>query len=181
MLWLALALAAQAQVRVAQQECQLARSNVHYYVLDIPQQALRLKLRALELASYPLKSIEVGVSLWGAADPDWMEKVYDLEPRPIPERVEIQPSTEGQPPASEPLTTLEQAPSSFTMNAGRHLSLRVTSDSGGFKLWTALADRLASRPERGAVRLRLTLATEDAKALHRSWPLKSKLLIVPPS
>jgi len=180
MLWLALALAAQAQVRVAQQEYQLARSNVHYYVLDIPQQALRLKLRALELASYPLKSIEVGVSVWGAADSDWMEKVYDLEPRPIPERVEILPSAEGQPPASEPLTTPEEEPSSFTMNAGRRLSLRITSESAGWKPWAALADRLASSPERGAVRLRLTLAEEDAKALHRSWPMKSKLLIVLP-
>lgn len=181
-LLLALALAAQAEAaRIAQQEYQVARSNVHYYVFDIPQRTLRLKLRGVELKNYPLISIELGTPLWGAADPNWMEKVYDLEPRPIPERIEIQPPAEGAAePAPQPEIHFEDAPSSFTIKAGPHLSLRITSDSAGWKLWSFLADRLAGRPERGAVRLRLTLAEEDAKSLHRSWPMKSKLLIIPP-
>jgi hypothetical protein len=171
-----LAAAAQA-ARVARQEYDLARTNVHYYVLDVPQKTLRLKLRSVELRAYPLKSIELGTPLWGAADPDWMEKIYELEPRPLPERVEIEPPPEGSAPAPQPETSLDEGAPIFTMGAGRHLSLRITSDTAGWRSY--IADRLAGQPQRGAVRLRLVLSEEEARALHRSWPMKSKLLIIP--
>jgi hypothetical protein len=174
-----LAAAAQA-ARVARQEYDLARTNVHYYVLDVPQKTLRLKLRSVELRAYPLKSIGLGTPLWGAADPDWIEKIYELDPRPLPERVEIEPPAEGSAPAPQPEISLDEGASTFTMRAGRHLSLRITTDTAGWKLWSYLADRLAGQPQRGAVRLRLVLAEEEARALHRSWPMKSKLLIIPP-
>jgi hypothetical protein len=176
-----------ADARRARQEWELARSNTHYFVLDTPARALRLKLRGLELRSYRLEAIEVGTPLGGARDPDWMDRVCDLEPRPLPPRAEIEPPLPGSAPPAEPApevagaSTDEPVPLAFTMTCGPALSLRIVSASVARGWITGIVQRWGGGLARGAVRLRLTLSDEEASSLYRSWPERSRLIVIPPS
>lgn len=171
---------------VAEHELELAKSNVPYFVLDIPQRALRLKLRGVELRTYKLLTMELGRTLWGTSDRDWMDKVYDVEPRPMAERLEIKPPPDGASAApgtpALPESQPEEVPSAYTIHCGPALSLRVVSDGPG-RLWLgALADRFVDLTLGWrSVQLRLKMSVEDAHAWHRSWPTAAKLLIVRPT
>jgi hypothetical protein len=165
------------EARFASQELEVAKTGGFYYVLDIQGKTLSLKLRGVELRSYPFQSVELGVPLGGPADPDWLERVCLFQREATDEPQQIQPGASS---TENPLLAVDApaTPSSFTISCDSGLSIRIRSESEhGF--WSALADRWALEEPTRSVRLRLHLADEDSRSLYRSLPDKASILFKP--
>jgi len=171
-----------AAAKAATRELALARSGGAYFVLDVRERVLRLKLRGVELRSYPVVSMEVGTTFWGPSHDEWMDQVYEVEPRPMVDRMEIEPPADGavNPSATPvlPESKPDETPSAFTVRCDPDLSIRIVSEGRG--TWRSLSDRFLDwRVGFRSVRLRLIMSAEDARAWHRSWPELAKLIVLP--
>jgi hypothetical protein len=167
------------EARFASQELEVAKAGGFYYVLDIQGKILTLKLRGVELRSYPLQSVELGVPMGGPADPDWLQRVYLFHREVTDQPQQIEP---GGPSPENPLLAVDSpaTPSSFTMSCDSGLSIRIRADSEhGF--WSSMADRWALDEPTRSVRLRLRLTDADAHGLYRSLPDKANILFKPVS
>jgi len=167
------------EARFASQELEVAKTGGFYYVLDIQGKTLTLKLRGVELRSYPLQSVELGVPMGGPDDPDWLQRVCLFQRDVTDEPQQIQP---GAASAENPLLAVDSpaTPSSFTMSCDSGLSIRIRAESE-HGIWSSLADRWSLDEPTRSVRLRLRLPDEDARSLYRSLPDKASILFKPVS
>jgi len=165
------------QVRFASQELELAKAEVFYYVLDAGGRTLTLKLRGVELRTFPLLSVDLGEPLGGPGDPDWLARVYEFQKDSSTERQEMKPGQAPGEPAlpAEPDTA---TPPSFTLRCEPGLTIRIRAESER-TLSASISDRWALDEPMGGVRLRLRLADEDVRSLYRSLPDKAKILFAP--
>jgi hypothetical protein len=167
------------EARFASQELEVAKAGGFYYVLDIQGRTLTLKLRGVELRSYPLQSVELGAPMGGPDDPDWLQRVCRFQRDVTEEPPQIQPGASS---AENPLLGVDTpaTPSSFTMSCDSRLSIRIRAESEhGF--WSSFADRWALDEPTRSVRLRLHLADEEARSLYRSLPAEASILFRPVS
>jgi hypothetical protein len=188
----------------------LSRGDAFYMVLDPNALRLKLFLRGAVLQDFRVQGLEVGaprVAFVSRGLPkDWEGRIWTdgkLDPPREQERVEMvapPPSTdenEDNAPAPPIPLTPEEAypvPARYHIRYGGGLALEVSpgSVSGEKKgLWAGISDAwsawwadvkaVARKEPKDALRLRMTLSTEDANSLYRALPPETKLLIVPPA
>ncbi len=180
---------------------ELASGKEFYFVLDPSAARLTLFLAAAELSRYPVMGLEVAdprVAFVARGESTrWQNRIWKagtLAPARIEDRIEIKVPTPGSDAPQEatpvPLTPEEAHPVppryGIRYEGGLFVEVRAHGDedssSMGARLgawWQDFKDALRREPT-DQIRLRLTLQAEDAKAIYRSLPPATKLLVLPP-
>ena len=187
---------------VLAKQAALASGDDFYLVLDPSAGRLTLFLRAAELHHYEVLGLEIAdprvafVSRGGAHD--WQARIWvagTLSPAREQDRIEIKVPAPGSDPSLQtvpvPLSPEEAHPVptryGIRYAGGLFVEVRARGDDGdhssmGERLgvwWQDFKDALRREPT-DRIRLRLTLQLEDVKAIYRSLPPATKLLVLPP-
>jgi hypothetical protein len=195
---------------ILKRHVELSRGDAFYMVLDPNAMRLKLFLRGAVLQDFRVTGLEVGeprVAFVSRGLPkDWEGRIWTdgkLDPPREQERVEMiapPPSTdenEENEPAPPVPPTPEEAypvPTRYHIRYTGGLALEVSPGSAGVETkgwwagianawgsWWADVKAVARKEPKDALRLRMTLKTEDANSLYRALPPDTKLLIVPPA
>jgi hypothetical protein len=195
---------------ILKRHVELSRGDAFYMVLDPKAMRLKLFLRGAILQDFRVTGLEVGeprIAFVSRGLPqDWEGRIWTngrLDPPREQERVEIvapPPSTdetEDTAPAPPIPPTPEEAypvPTRYHIRYLGGLALEVSPGlassetqggwagvSAAWSAWWADLRAVARKDPKDALRLRMTLKTEDANSLYRALPPDTKLLIVPPT
>lgn len=183
-------------------KAELASGKEFYLVLDQSAARLTLFLEGAELCRYGVLGLEVAdpqVAFVSRAESrGWQNRIWTsgtLAPAREEDRIEIKVPAPGADPAQQPVAvplTPEEAhpvPPRYGIRyqGGLFVELRARGDEGdGATLGARLGHwwqdfKAALQPEpTDLIRLRVTLQAEDAKAIYRSLPPDTKLLVLPP-
>ena len=177
--------------RILGQKIELAKGDAFYLVLDPRAKRLSLMLKGAELRSFPVLAIEIGepriafVPRGFAGDATgriWT--AGSLDPPRDRDRLEMQVAKETSETPAEPVIppTAEEAypvPERYRIRFAAGLALEIAPAGGGGSArswWEEGSAALRVHPA-DAVRLRVTLAPEDAAGLYRSLPPDTSLLV----
>lgn len=199
--------ALQREVAQLRRERELSAGKGFYLRLDAVEQRLALMLQGIALDDYPASGLEIGVPevlfLDRRPRADWDTGAISngrLEPERQRDRVEIvapipsaAPTAQASPSPPEVPKSAEEAysvPSPYRVVFAEGVSLEVLSRGGGRNrgLLRRMVDAVGLRfsdlgsalglGSKDRVRLRVTLAAEDAASLYRSLPPDVGLVVV---
>ncbi len=159
--------------RVARLSLEAARSKEFYFLVDVASLSLSLRLGGVELATYKLDSIELGLPIASPGEAVALEDLYSCVAPPR-EPVEIVP---GPPPAPAAPGADEEkkppVPRSAVLSCEPALAVHLVSAS---KI-LGVRERLRLFGDRkDEPRVRLVIAEEDSERLFSSLPSKPLVL-----
>jgi hypothetical protein len=163
------------QERAARLELEAARSKKFYLVADVSAALVSLKLGGVDLASYRLRSVDVGLPMSrpGAGDPgSELADLYSCQSSHTEELPVIEP---GAPPPAEPAKPEQEAekrgPARVTLSCDPSLAVHFASSAA-----SSVRDNLLLPGDpKVDRRVRIVLDDSDAERLFASLPGESLL------